>query len=137
MAVEDGAVLGYLLGATVEHLQREEAGPFVEVERIRSVLGLYERLRKARTTVNVKGAIDNRIFYHLPEGPDQQERDRLLENFDWIHGTGRWSWADSKYQQDLLGFNAVENAEASFQDWWNGLERKQTSTQASSRTFKI
>jgi salicylate hydroxylase len=115
MAIEDGAVLGCLLGATVER-QRDGGAQSVERKDIKSVLGLYERLRKARTSVNVKGAIDNRNFYHLPDGNDQQERDRVLENFDWVHGKGSWSWVDSVYQDDLLNFNAVENARTFFQD---------------------
>jgi len=127
MAVEDGAVLGYLIGATVERLEKDKVRPSVKIERVRSALGLYEKLRKNRTTLNVKGAINNRNFYHMSDGPEQQERDSSLAKVDLVHGKSRWEWIDSKYQRDMLGFNAVEDAQAAFRDWWDAWERETSS----------
>lgn len=122
MAVEDGAVLGHLVSATAAKLQGEYKGSQEDIEKIKSALKLYEKLRKARTTVNVKGAIANRDFYHMPDGPQQRERDRILEAWDCDSESLPYIWGDKEYQQDLLGYNAVEDAKAAFQRWWNTLE---------------
>ncbi len=59
MAVEDGLVLGLLLGK----LQASERIPTQEKRtNINAVLGLFESLRKKRTTTNVKGAVANRYM---------------------------------------------------------------------------
>ena len=46
MAVEDNVVLGYLIDATVERLKKRQSRPICQIERIKSVLGLYKKLRK-------------------------------------------------------------------------------------------
>ena len=43
----------------------------------------FERLRKSRTTVNVRGAAANRTFFHLLDGPVQARRDEVPANLDW------------------------------------------------------
>lgn len=120
MAVEDGAVLGYLLGR-VAKLQQTDG-----TDRIPSVLALYEKLRKSRTTVNVLGAINNRKLFHLPDGPEQVERDDELVNHDWVNGRAKWHWIDSEYQSTLLGFDALKDAEAAFEKWWADGEAEST-----------
>ena len=73
MAVEDGACVAKLLGlASRSHAAVD----------IPCVLQLYERLRKDRTTLNVEGATSNRAVYHA-SGKVAQERDKILEGFDW------------------------------------------------------
>lgn len=62
MAVEDGLVLGLLLGKV------QSSGRIPEQERrahLNSVLRLFESLRKQRTTTNVKGSIANRRMCKL------------------------------------------------------------------------
>ena len=116
MAVEDGAVLGYLLSQVVS---RSSENPSAASEdHIPAVLGLYEKLRKSRTTVNVLGAVTNRRYFHLHDGHEQQERDAALVNIDWFHGQANWKWIDSRYQADLLGFDALKDAECAFNHWW-------------------
>ncbi len=79
MAVEDGAVLGRLLGLlktshhTIESQRRETP----------HILALFESLRKSRTTLNVNGATSNRLWYHLPDGPMQEKRDAALAAANW------------------------------------------------------
>jgi salicylate hydroxylase len=117
MAVEDGAVLGYLLGKANRQFAYS-AGNEQSFDYIKSVLRLYEKLRKARTTVNTKGAVANRTMYHLPDGTEQQQRDEELRDFDYINGCSDIKWADSVYQQDMLGFDAVEDAKRAFTLWY-------------------
>jgi salicylate hydroxylase len=57
MAVEDGLVLGLLLG----RLQNSDKIPDARRhDYIHAILCLFESLRKKRTTMNVQGAIANR-----------------------------------------------------------------------------
>lgn len=125
MAVEDGAVLGFLLGALNTRLAAGNTSSLISSDPLQSLLKLYESLRKSRTTLNVQGAQYNRIFFHLPDGPEQKERDEDLQIFDWERGTTKWRWADIRYQKDLLGFDAVRDAEEKFEAWW----RDQTQTE--------
>ncbi|PIA95873.1 6-hydroxynicotinate 3-monooxygenase [Cercospora beticola] len=115
MAVEDGAVLGYLLSVYQRDLQAEDGK--LHAEPITSVLKLYEKMRKRRTTLNVAGADQNRIFYHMHDGPEQQERDAEMAGFDFEKGRSSHGWLDSEYNKDLLGYDAVEDAAAVYRQW--------------------
>lgn len=110
MAVEDGAVIGFLLG----HLQSNRALLSDENSKnaVTTALKLYERLRKQRTTVNVLGAVQARIFYHLPDGPEQLERDMLLSELPHLRWEShcKWNLGDAEYQRALLGFDPLANA---------------------------
>lgn len=112
MAVEDGAVLGKLLGL----LNSEQSSNNVTSASVSDVLKLYESLRKDRTTTIVQGAVSNRKMYHLPDGAEQEKRDLSLKMADWI-GPNEWNWADPEKQRALLGFNAIGNAERAFEKW--------------------
>ncbi|OAG34856.1 hypothetical protein AYO21_10961 [Fonsecaea monophora] len=113
MAVEDGLVLGLLLG-------RLQASDRVSDEAkrssINSVLRLFESLRKKRTTTNVKGAIANRYMFHMHDGPEQEARDRELAEADWEKPC-RWGWADINYQRKMLGFDSVADTNRAFEVW--------------------
>ncbi|KIW96508.1 uncharacterized protein Z519_03577 [Cladophialophora bantiana CBS 173.52] len=125
MAVEDGAVLGLLLGRFA-HKSASNHAAAESKDRVAAVLQLYENLRKSRTTVNVLGAVTNRKYFHLHDGPEQEERDAALANLDWYGSSQtKWKWLDSGYQADLLGFDALENAEEAFKEWWAELETTQ------------
>jgi len=116
MAVEDGAVLGLLLGKAVQKFST--GGSAVKpLSVVSSVLELYEQLRKSRTTLNVLGAVANRECFHLHDGPEQEERDLMLKNIDWLNDRSKWQWLDMQYQDDLLGFDATLDAEAAFENW--------------------
>ncbi|KAI8961402.1 FAD/NAD(P)-binding domain-containing protein [Daldinia sp. FL1419] len=65
-AIEDGAVLGRLLG----HIQTKE--------QIRKALEMYEQLRKPRGDSIVKETFGQRDVFHMIDGPKQQARDELL-----------------------------------------------------------
>jgi len=111
MAVEDGAVLGKLLGLH-EKSGRTSSTP--------SVLALYESLRKHRTTLNVQGANENRKLYHMvPEDVTKQRRDEQLAELQWGEESNSfpWSWGRYSYLKDLLGFDSIANAEQEFQDF--------------------
>lgn len=113
MAVEDGAVLGILLGkldrrSLLQTCHRQKS--------ISSLLLLYESLRKHRTTLNVLGAVQNQEFYHLPDGGVQVERDELLGKLESRENC-RWNWGDSGYPKELLGFDVIADTEKRFEMW--------------------
>ncbi len=113
MAVEDGCVLGTLLGRLQSSDLIPEEG---KREKIHSILELCEGLRKKRTTLQVRGAIANRYMFHLPDGPEQEQRDRDLAEVDWIKPC-RWQWADFGYQKKMLGFEMVQDTNNAFEVW--------------------
>ncbi|GAB1214043.1 hypothetical protein ATERTT37_003200 [Aspergillus terreus] len=113
MAVEDGALLGLLLGEYNKH-------PAASGKSISGVLALYESIRKPRTTLNVNGATNNRYFYHLPDGPEQAERDASFVDYDWISGDSKYSWANVKQQKDLLACDVLAEGRAAFKSWIDG-----------------
>lgn len=116
MAVEDGAVLGALLGRLQEHLTESTLDKRV---KIADILKLFEQRRKQRTEINVSGAVEKQDFYHLPDGERQIERDQLLADLpkaDFkVHC--KWSWGDKSYNDELLGVDVIRDAESSFTDW--------------------
>lgn len=118
MAVEDGAVLGLLLGkfrrADMASGQVDENTPLTRVLR------MYESLRKKRTEVNVAGAVHTRYFYHLPDGPEQKKRDEELAGLPGVQwqGSCSFNWGDAQYQKSLLGFDALVDAERRFEKEW-------------------
>lgn len=112
MAVEDGAVLGRLLG-----LLSNSSNLGTKADRlVPEILQLYESLRKSRTTVNVKGAAANQHWYHLHDGQEQEMRDSELETTNWGEKT-RWNMTDVDYQNDLLGFDVIKECEEAFETW--------------------
>lgn len=106
MAVEDGAVLGRLLGLF-------NSTPTAGIS-VTHVLDLYERLRKSRTTTSVQGAVSNRRMYHMPDGVQQVERDAELEAADYSKPS-LYRWLDPEYNRDMLGFDVVMDCEKAFE----------------------
>ncbi|KAB8238715.1 putative salicylate hydroxylase [Aspergillus alliaceus] len=91
MAVQDGAVLGMLLGHVAKRLA-DQGDLEIEQRKITicDAFGIYEDLRKARTTASVKGALRNREVFHMQDGILQWLRDLVLgysgmtQETDWI-----------------------------------------------------
>lgn len=113
MAIEDGAVLGNLLGFLVEDCKQSSESAHGHVN---SLLQVYERLRKLRTTTNVKGAEANRYMFHLEDGDEQQRRDADLKSHDWV-SPSRWRWADGTAQDELLGHDVIAESEREYSRW--------------------
>ncbi|KAK6380081.1 hypothetical protein LTS17_005269 [Exophiala oligosperma] len=113
MAVEDGAVLGHLLGKIKNEFWRSETSA---KEPINAVLELFEHVRKHRTTINVQGAVDNRRLFHMVEGPDRDRRSHVMQMTDWKTQTlTDFSWNDLEYQSAMLGFDVIADADRAFE----------------------
>ena len=115
MAVEDGATLGRLLG-----LAARSSAP--SQPPIPAVLGLFESLRKRRTTLNVAGAKENRVLYHLKTEAELRERDAALAHLDWDKAENdfSWLWGDMSYMRYLNGFDTLQEAEHAFWERFGG-----------------
>ena len=109
MAVEDGAVLGRLLGLFAQRQCAKSSLP--------ALMRLYQDVRKTRAQTTVKTANENRILYHMVDGPKQQERDRLLADRDWWDEDRScpWLFADMAYMHELFGFDTIKSANKAFE----------------------
>lgn len=116
MAVEDGAVIGTLLGLLSKH---SCLTPSARKANIPAMLQLYEAMRNERTTVNVKGSINYQRCYHLEDGPPSEARDEELRQVDWNDPDAKckWLFGDLPYQRDMLGFDPIADAIARFHAW--------------------
>lgn len=132
MAVEDGAIIGSLLGRLNRQLAEGVISPALQRESISEVLRLYEKCQKHRTTTNVQGAINNRHFYHMPDGPEQRARDAELARHTWTNEKSENLWCDMSYNRDLLATDVLAIANAVFDEWLKGLYSKATATEGSS-----
>ena len=121
MAVEDGAVLGYLLGK----LNESEGDEAARRQKVPDLLELFQSLRKSRTGDKVRNAVEDQKFYHLHDGAEQRERDSLLRHCketNWKEAC-KWIWADMQYEKGLLGFDVLQDAEVAFAEF--SAQRKQ------------
>lgn len=107
MAVEDGIVLGRLLGLFSRSGESKSAIP--------ELLQLYQDVRKERATAVVNMANDNRKLYHMPDGEEQEKRDReFAEHSWWDQEPFSWRYADSKHCKEMFGFHALGSADDGF-----------------------
>ncbi|WAO96154.1 FAD-binding-3 domain-containing protein [Fusarium falciforme] len=94
-AIEDGAVLGRLLGKINSK------------DQLPSALKMYERLRKSRGEAIVKEAFKQRDAFHMKDGPEQRARDELflsqLGKEIQAPFPSRWTCPD--VQRWLYGYN--------------------------------
>lgn len=123
-AVEDGAVLGLLLG----HIKSKEQIP--------KALKMYEKLRKARGEAIVKETfkqvrcdlrhqnpsrialadapfLAQRHDFHMPDGPEQETRDNLFLSMlgKEVKGPFPSRWTCPEVQPWLYGYDAFREVE--------------------------
>ena len=109
MAVEDGAVLGRLLGLFDKNHCSKSSLP--------SLMQLYQDVRKDRAQTAVKTANGNRFLYHMRDGPEQEKRDRILSNHDWWDESLScpYVFADISHLHELYGFDTLKSADHAFE----------------------
>uniref|UniRef100_L2G0S0 FAD binding domain protein n=1 Tax=Colletotrichum fructicola (strain Nara gc5) TaxID=1213859 RepID=L2G0S0_COLFN len=100
-AVEDGAVLGLLLG----HLTSKSQLP--------TALRLYEKLRKARGEAIVRETFKQRHDFHMPDGPEQEARDKIFlsQLGKELKGPFPSRWTCPEVQPWLYGYDAYKEVE--------------------------
>ncbi|KAI2469618.1 FAD binding domain protein [Annulohypoxylon bovei var. microspora] len=104
-SLEDGAVLGRLLKYVTS---RDKLTPALE---------MYQQLRKTRGEGIAKEALGQRDSFHLPDGPEQEQRDALLLEYLGKeappHFPSRWSCPT--VQPWLWGYDAVVEADKAYE----------------------
>ncbi|KAJ6127626.1 Monooxygenase FAD-binding [Penicillium sp. IBT 18751x] len=110
MAVEDGAVIGKLLGFLQDRNLSNDSS------LVASVLKIYEQIRKTRTTRNVHGAAMNRQLFHIDDGIFQIIRDFALR-YAGVTRKSDWTWFSSFRQRQTLGNDVLRDCERVLQAW--------------------
>ncbi|KAK5676082.1 hypothetical protein LTS10_011372 [Elasticomyces elasticus] len=105
-SIEDGAVLGNILSAVESRGQLAEA------------LRLYERLRKTRGEAIVRETFAQRRDFHMPDGPEQMQRDELMlsklgKEIDCKFPS---RWQCPEVQPWLYGYDAFKEAEKALRE---------------------
>jgi salicylate hydroxylase len=92
MSLEDGAVLGELFSrCTGRPTPKEKA----------KMLDAYQKIRAPRTEMIVERGNRQQWLYHLHDGPEQRERDRVMRD----GGEGdALAWKDKGFAPTLLGW---------------------------------
>ena len=108
-ALEDGAVLGYLLGK----VRRGSMG--VQLPR---VAAMYQALRRNRGMEIQKESFRQREDFHLPDGEEQVMRDEVMLQAlrtGVVPGDFPSRWTCPRVQRFLYGYDAYAEAEALYQ----------------------
>nr|OQO18572.1 hypothetical protein B0A51_15560 [Rachicladosporium sp. CCFEE 5018] len=105
-SLEDGAVLGHVLAALEAKQQLPQA------------LAMYQQLRKKRGEAIVRETFAQRHDFHMPDGPEQEERDKLMlsklgKKID-VKFPSRWQ-CESEVQPWLYGYDAKAETEAALE----------------------
>ncbi|KPI39218.1 3-hydroxybenzoate 6-hydroxylase [Cyphellophora attinorum] len=104
-AVEDGAVLGLLLG----HINSKH--------ELSKALGMYQQLRKTRGDAIVRETFKQREAFHMRCGPAQEARDQvfLSQLHKPLKGPFPSRWTCPEVQPWLYGYNAFQEVQTAIQ----------------------
>ncbi|QPC60767.1 hypothetical protein HYE67_002998 [Fusarium culmorum] len=69
---------------------------------LHKVLKIFEAGQKPYSSLNVQGAVKNRVMYHLPDGQAQQQRDIEFSQMT-AESRSDWTWIDAleKFDSEL------------------------------------
>ncbi|KAF4780220.1 FAD dependent oxidoreductase [Colletotrichum scovillei] len=120
-SLEDGAVLGHLLGKVGGRATEAGAGESsssTSASQLAAVAAMYQRLRMARGQRIVMESFAQRDDFHMPDGPEQERRDEIM-TASLAPGEeprpgfpSRWTCPD--IQRFLYSYDAYEEAEAAY-----------------------
>jgi len=101
-SLEDGAVLGALLGKITSKSQLPQA------------LQMYETLRKERSESIARETFKQRHDFHMSDGPEQMARDEIFKSQlgKELVGTFPSRWTCPEVQPWLYGYDAIKEVEA-------------------------
>ncbi|KAJ5648325.1 hypothetical protein N7490_004697 [Penicillium lividum] len=121
MAVEDGALIGKLLGLLQARYSSLGNDPSLSANEstqttLVSLLELYEQIRKKRTTRSVQGAIMNRKLFHMPDGLLVRIRNFLVR-YAGVTLKSDWTWFSSFRQRQILGYDVLQDSKKVFDAW--------------------
>jgi salicylate hydroxylase len=103
-SIEDGAVLGLLLGQKY----------FTSKSQLPETLQLFEHIRKARGEGIARETFKQRTAFHMRNGPEQEQRDRVMLSMlgRELKGSFPSRWTCPDVQSWLYGYDAVKEVEA-------------------------
>ncbi|KXH25705.1 FAD dependent oxidoreductase [Colletotrichum simmondsii] len=120
-SLEDGAVLGHLLGKVggrATEAGARESSSSTSACQLAAVAVMYQRLRMARGQRIVMESFAQRDDFHMPDGPEQERRDEIMAA-SLAPGEeprpgfpSRWTCPD--IQRFLYSYDAYEEAEAAY-----------------------
>lgn len=107
-SLEDGAVLGYVLGK-VDYEKRDEQLP--------KAAALYQQLRKERGETIQKETFKQRHDFHLEDGDEQEARDKLMKSMlgGELKADFPSRWTCPRVQRWLYGYDSYAEAEKGFE----------------------
>merc|ERR1711881_208381 len=100
MSLEDGAVLGECLSRISSKSASSKC----------HALKIYEECRKSRTEMVVQRGNLQQYLYHLHDGSEQEERDRMMRMSPTPKGEAL-AWRDPNLAPRLLGYCAIRDVE--------------------------
>jgi salicylate hydroxylase len=106
-SLEDGAVLGYLLGKVDGNKKGNQLPKVAE---------LYQKLRKERGELIAKETFKQREDFHMPDGEKQRARDELMLSMlgGELKADFPSRWTCPRVQRWLYGYDAYKEAEEGF-----------------------
>jgi salicylate hydroxylase len=108
-SLEDGAVLGYLLGK-VSYEKKDEQLP--------KAAKLYEKLRKERGELIQQETFKQRHDFHLEDGEEQEKRDEYMLSLLGKQGEEKGDfpsrWTCPRVQRWLYGYDSYAEAEKAY-----------------------
>lgn len=78
---------------------------------------IYEQVRKARGEAVQSSAAITRKALHLPDGPEQEERDRKIREAAKGQGDNPDLWADTEFQQFIWGTDIMRDTLVKWPEW--------------------
>lgn len=102
-AMEDAAVLQCVLAKSSNNIPL--------------ALEIYEQVRKARGEAVQASAAQTRKALHLPDGPEQKERDRQIKAASEGEGDNPDLWADKDFQQFIWGTDIMRDTLIKWPEW--------------------
>ncbi|QPG94300.1 hypothetical protein C2857_005643 [Epichloe festucae Fl1] len=118
--VEDGFVLGTLLGRWGQQTTTDTSDRALVQRQIHTVLRSYEKLQHERTTRIVSMSRLTGTLDHLPQGPAQRARDAEFTAFVPEKCVSGMPWIDARWNRKLLARKVDEVTEREFQSLMNG-----------------
>ncbi|KAJ5792767.1 uncharacterized protein N7503_008745 [Penicillium pulvis] len=105
-SMEDGAALGTILKSVTEK------------EQLPNALHMFEKLRKLRSEAIAKETFKQRNDFHMQDGLDQEERDRIFTSQLGKELTGVFPsrWTCPVVQPWIYGYDAIAEAEKALND---------------------
>ncbi|PQE28688.1 FAD dependent oxidoreductase protein [Rutstroemia sp. NJR-2017a WRK4] len=104
MALEDAAVLGQLLSHYPVNNHPSTRSLASKTAFLQHALHIYQAIRGPRTEKVVQRGTTQQYLYHLPDGPEQIERDRKMREQE---GGEALAWRDKGFAPWLLGYDYI------------------------------